>query len=52
MDFSRGCLVLFVAILEEFNVGNHVAGVVALDWLVVAVFALEVDRLVGRAFPG
>ena len=46
------CLVFKEATLEEVYVRDDAAGIIALDWHVVAVFALEVDRLPVSAFPG
>ena len=55
MDFtfiSLVLLVLLVSTLEKVHVGDDGTGVSALDRLVVAVLALEVNRLFISAFPG
>ena len=52
MNFTFISLVLLVSTLEKVHVGDDGTGVSALDRLVVAVLALEVDRLFISAFPG
>jgi len=46
------CLIFKEATLEEVYVRDDAASSIALDWHVVAVFALEVDRHPVSAFPG